>query len=298
MDRPTGTKSFRTVIPETTAVVLGAAIVFSATIVGAEPSWADGPAWGPKSQESLVERFPAPPGTERLELPDDSFGAWLRTLTLEPEGSPVLLYDGREKPRQDVHVAVVDLDIGRRDLQQCADAVMRLRAEYLWSTGCADEIAFNFTSGDRAAWSEWATGVRPKVAGSKVTWAKTAAADGSYGQFRRYLRTVFTYAGSHSLSRELQTVDDPTKILPGDVFIQGGFPGHAVIVLDVAVGEEGERRFLLAQSYMPAQSLHVLKNPGHGSPWYTARGSGSLRTPEWGFEVSDLKRFAAPRCDP
>jgi hypothetical protein len=40
----------------------------------------------------------------------------------------VLLYNGAPKFRQDVHAAVIDIDVGTRDLQQCADATMRLRA--------------------------------------------------------------------------------------------------------------------------------------------------------------------------
>ena len=140
--------------------------------------------------------------------------------------------------------------------------------------------------------------MRPKIDGSRVRWSRSADADSSYTQFRRYLRTVFAYAGSHSLSRELHPVADPSALRPGDVFIQGGFPGHAVIVLDVALGTDGVRRFLLAQSYMPAQNLHVLKNPSdRTSPWYVARPAGTLRTPEWTFDYGDLKRFPSASCE-
>lgn len=45
--------------------------------------------------------------------------------------------------------AVIDIDVEKRDLQQCADAVMRLRAEWLWSIGTKDRIAFNYTGGGR-----------------------------------------------------------------------------------------------------------------------------------------------------
>jgi hypothetical protein len=80
------------------------------------------------------------------------------------------------------------------------------------------------------------------------------------------------------------------------VFIQGGFPGHAVLVADVAEDARGRRAFLLVQSYMPAQEVHVLRNPAApASPWYTARSSGVLETPEWVFRFADLRRFPAPR---
>ena len=74
--------------------------------------------------------------------------------------------------------------------------------------------------------------------------------------------------------------------------IRGGFPGHAVLVADVAENARGEGIFLLLQSYMPAQQIHVLKGPDEAQrPWYPARSSGPLKTPEWRFEYGDLYRF-------
>ena len=82
----------------------------------------------------------------------------------------------------------------------------------------------------------------------------------------------------------------------GDVFIQGGFPGHAVLVADVAEDAGGRRVFLLLQSFMPAQDVHVLANPtSPGTPWYPALANGDFDTPEWRFSRSDLRRF--PRTD-
>lgn len=204
------------------------------------------------------------------------------------------LHDGRLKANQSVHAAVVDLDIGRRDLQQCADAVMRLRAEYLYSKRRYEAIAFNFTSGDRAAFTRWAGGWRPRIEGRRVHWVRRGGRGTSYPNFRAYLVSVFTYAGSYSLSRELKPVRDPDDIRIGDAFVQGGFPGHAVIVVDMAVERRsGRKAFLLAQSFMPAQNLHVLKNPAQndGSPWYSLPAGSHLRTPEWTFALHHLRRF-------
>ncbi|HSP07106.1 MAG TPA: DUF4846 domain-containing protein, partial [Acidobacteriota bacterium] len=110
---------------------------------------------------------------------------------------------------------------------------------------------------------------------------------------RRYLDIVFQYAGSYSLSRELKKAE-PDSLRPGDVFIHGGFPGHAVLVVDMAVRPStGARAFLLAQSYMPAQNIHILKNPNEGEPgpWYLLHQDGKLVTPEWVFDWTQLKRF-------
>lgn len=247
-------------------------------------------------QESIVTRIAPPAGYTRETCGDNSFTGYLRSLSLLPKGSKVMLYNGREKTNQAAAFAVVDMEIGNRDLQQCADAVMRLRAEYLWKHKRTGEIRFNFTNGFTAEYKKWAEGNRIKVSGNNVQWyASGKGNDYSYKTFRNYLDMVFMYAGTASLSRELQTVPY-TSLQPGDVFIQGGSPGHAVIVIDVAIHPETKKKvFMLAQSYMPAQQIHILMNPvSHRlSPWYelTDTDDGKLYTPEWTFNKKDLKRF-------
>jgi hypothetical protein len=139
--------------------------------------------------------------------------------------------------------------------------------------------------------------MRPRVAGRKTEWQKTAGTDASYASFRRYLDSVFSYAGTLSLARELEPVADASHIEAGDVFIQGGSPGHAVIVVDVAEDAQGRRAVLLAQSYMPAQDIHVLRNPkSPDNPWYVIEGDKPLTTPEWYFPAGSLRRFSAVAC--
>lgn len=249
-----------------------------------------------RGQEKVVTRIAPPTGYVREACADNSFTGYLRNLPLLPKGSKVMLYNGKEKSNQSAAYAVVDMEIGNRDLQQCADAVMRLRAEYLWKHKRYGEIKFNFTSGFPAEYKKWAEGSRIKVSGNQVQWyASGKGADYSYKTFRNYLDMVFMYAGTASLSKELQTVAY-TSLQPGDVFIKGGSPGHAVIVMDVAVHPATKKKvFLLAQSYMPAQQIHILVNPVSRSlsPWYelAETDNGKLYTPEWIFEKRDLKRF-------
>ncbi len=244
--------------------------------------------------QPAAARFTPPPGTRRLEVAEGSFGSWLRGLPLKPGRPPVHLFDGRLKSDQSIHLAVVDIDVGAKDLQQCADAVLRLRAEYLYAAERSAELAFHFTHGDLARFEDWAAGRRPQVAGSTVTWARTASADFSYRSFRSYLETVFRYAGSKSLAAELMPVS-VKEVRPGDVFVQGGSPGHAVLVLDVAERRDGTRVFVLAQSYMPAQEIHVLKNAVTGDAWFTAAPAERLETPEWTFPPDSLGRFPEAR---
>lgn len=240
---------------------------------------------------SIGSRFSPPRGFERIQPPMGSFESYLHELKLKPDGSPVLTYDGKEKAAQ-VHAAVIDMEIGNQDLQQCADAAIRLRAEYLYQTGLLDQISFKFTNGFQADYKKWRSGQRIKVKGNLVEWVGGGNASDDYQTFRQYLNMVFAYAGTQSLSNELQSAP-LEKLKSGDVFIHGGSPGHCVMVVDVVENAAGEKRFLLAQSYMPAQEIHILKNPQNpdNDPWYSPGDSPQLVTPQWTFEWRDLKSW-------
>ncbi len=248
--------------------------------------------------QRLEQRFPPPAGYARRPAPPGSYTAWARGLPLLPGRPPVLLHDGRRKGNQSAHAAVLDIDVGRRDLQQCADALIRLRAEYLWAQGRAQEVEFRFTSGHPARWRDWRRGLRPRVHGNRVTWGPGGRSGRSHAAFRAYLDGVFLYAGSASLARDLEPLDDPQALQPGDALVQGGFPGHAVTVLDRAESASGDAVVLLAQSYMPAQQIHILRNatrPELGA-WVRLADFGEvLQTPEWRFDRRHLRRWPERR---
>jgi Domain of unknown function (4846) len=244
---------------------------------------------------TIQTRFPVPEGYVRTKETADSFGTFLRNLPLKPSGSLVKYYNGTSKANNDVYDAVVDLPIGNKDLHQCADAVMRLRADYLFKQKQFDLIHFNFTNGFRVDYSKWRDGYRIAVKGNKTSWVKTAKPSDSYETYWSYMEMIFNYAGTASLSKEMKPIS-LANLQIGDVFIKGGFPGHAVIVVDVAVNPKNNLKlFMIAQSYMPAQELQILLDPSISSDnricWYSASFYSTLQTPEWTFNANQLKRF-------
>lgn len=225
----------------------------------------------PSSFPHTIGEIQPPGGFIRTEAAAGSFNRWLRSLALK-NNHTVYLYNGLKKANQSAQYAVIDISIGTKDLQQCADVVMRLRAEYLFAEEKYDSICFADYNGKKYRWE--------------------GKGDGRL--FTKYLETVFGWCGSASLEKQLQTVPDFNSIQPGDVLIKGGFPGHAVIVADMAENEKGEKLYLLVQGYQPAQDMHVLLNPADKSvsPWYRVSTPGNnVYTPEWHFTKSQLRRW-------
>ena len=238
---------------------------------------------------TIQERFIPPANYKRIKADDSSFAAFLRSYPLKDYGSPVLLYNGNVKFNK-VHVSVFDMPLLNSDLIQCADAVIKLRAEYLYSKKRYSEIQFHITNGMLVPFSKYAEGERVIVSGNKTSWK--AGYKSGYGRdvFDEYLKFIYTYAGTYSLSQEAK----PKKISDiaiGDFFIYGGSPGHVVLVLDIAVDEStGRKLMLLGQSYMPSQEFHILKSYEKISPWYYVEDS-VLKTPEWTFQKGSLMGF-------
>ncbi len=240
---------------------------------------------------TIASRFLLPAGYRRVDAEPGSFAQYLQQLTLKPDGSRVQYFNGAVKANN-VHAAVLDVSVGDKDLQQCADALMRLRAEYFYSKKAFDSIEFNLTNGFAVPFSKWADGYRVTVRGNECSWQQSSANDRGRASFQKYLEFIYSYAGTLSLAKSLR--EKPiSEINIGDVFIRGGSPGHAIIVADMALNEKGDKIFLLAQSYMPAQDIHILNNFENTatSPWYSLPDADVLQTPEWTFSVDELKSW-------
>ena len=247
-----------------------------------------------KDKNTIKERFTAPKKYSWVKENPDSFGFFIENFKLKKYGSPILKYDGTEITTQNLHEAIFDIDTGTKDLQQCADAVIRLRAEYLFKTKKFGEIKFHFTSGDLMKWNDYKNGTRAFVNGNSVSFRKTENLDDSYQNFRNYLDLIYTYAGTISLNKETFPVTDNKNLKSGDILITAGSPGHVVFIAGVSKNAEGKKLYLLAEGFTPAQSIHVLKNPFDPkiSPWYELDvNSEQTKTARYLFKPTNFRRF-------
>ena len=220
---------------------------------------------------TLAERFNTPEGYTRVPYEESSFAEYLRNYPLKPYGSPVLFYDGRQKSDTASHAAVFAQPMVADDLQQCADAIMRMYADYLYASGQKERISFRLTNGDAVSFLSYTS-------------------DTSYEGFEKYFRYICAYAGTLSMESEVSPVALPEMRI-GDVFLTGGSPGHACMVVDLCE-KDGKKAFLLGESFMPAQEFHVIRNPQHmQDPWYYEEElTYPFRTVSYSFPEGSLKR--------
>jgi Domain of unknown function (4846) len=226
---------------------------------------------------TIAERFETPIGFIRKKVSENTISNYTRNLPLKKWGSPVLYFNGTEKTKQNVYCSVIDMPIGNKDLHQCADAVMNIWANYLYSQKRYNDIQFHFL-GD-------------------YVWHNFAAwSGGNYSQknFTKYMEQVWSAANTRSLFGQLHAIQK-SEVCIGDVLIVTGKPyGHAMMIVDECVHEKtGKKMYMLAQSYMPAQEMQILINPNSDtkSVWYSFDESNDIITPEWDFTINDFRRF-------
>ena len=217
---------------------------------------------------TILTRFAVPEGYVRTAEPEGSLGNFVRNYPLKPDGSPVVLWDKTLKWNQSDHAAVFAMKVEDEiDVQQCADSVMRMYAEYFRASGQYDRIRFHFVGGFLCDYNTYIQGNRVKFNGDNPHWARTKQPKDTDEVFNEYIKIVSAYSSTLSMEDESEKTD-LRSLQIGDVFLKGGSPGHVVMVADICE-RDGKKAFLLAQGYMPAQDFHIIKNPRHSDdPWY------------------------------
>lgn len=192
-----------------------------------------------------------PVGYERVEVDNDSFGAFIRAFPLKKRGSHMYYYDGQLALMQYWGYAVLDLPMLSNN-EQCADAVMRIYSEYLWNKRKPNDVHFlNYSGKDE------------RYTGSKE----------DRKAFEKYLRHIFDVSNTGTIRKQLKK-KAWKDIAPGDVLVypaaNNHSSGHAVLVADVAVNARtGKKAIMLAQSSTPALTMHIIRDFLHPakSPW-------------------------------
>lgn len=218
--------------------------------------------------------IPEPWGYERISGEDAAYANYLRSLALKVRGSKVQLYIKGEARFQSLNYAVINMPL-LSNAEQCADVCMRLRAEYLYSTGQYSRIRFQNVNGETLSYG----------------------GGNSRKSFENYLRDLYGVASTFSLSREMKT-RRLADMQPGDVFVYparyGQQYGHAVMVVDVAINKRGRKAFLLAEGNTPAREIHVMRNFENPfrSPWFMLdEDADNLILSVFHYKATDLKHF-------
>ena len=250
----------------------------------------------PKELLSLEYYKPTPTGYQRIELNQDivnlEFAKWLRTVPVLSRNE-VYSYKGKILHRR--ADGIIPLSVGNRDVQQCADSILRIYSEFLWYTEQSSKWGIHFTSGDLSTWKNWSEGERFRI-GKKVERYMTDTKDDSYEQYQKWLKHSFLYAGTLSLHKDAIKVPLEDNIQPGDFFLTGGSPGHVVMILDIAQREGSPPIGIVAQGFMPAQEFHIIRGSGKHvvDNWFAlpTTEKQALTIPNWKpFRRKDLYRF-------
>ena len=234
--------------------------------------------WGgisnPANRKTIGD-ISAPAGYERVEVEEGSFGSFIRHFPLQSIGSKMHYYDGSIALFQYLGYAVLDLPM-ISDSEQCCDAVQRMRSEYLFSQKRYSDIHFeSFGNG-----------------------AMRYSGGDDREALYKFLRRVYGASNTSTLRHELKK-KKWEEIAPGDVLVyEAGSRhsvGHAVLVVDVAVHPRtGKKAIMVAQSSMPALTMHVLRNVWDPvkSPWFILdEKDNPLYTTVISFTKDDLRTW-------
>lgn len=239
---------------------------------------------------TLETRIVPPEGYTRVSVENGSFGEYLRKYPLLPDDIKLPVFDGSTINSSDV-AAVFDISLGDDGYQQCADSVIRLYSDYFYETGQFDKISFMFSNGDVCDYNRWKKGKRMLAFADYSFEIPAAFPDSSEQQYRNYLKEVMRYAGTLSLQKESKVIS-PDELRTGDIICNDV---HVVMIVGEAVNENGEKCYLIGQSFIPAVCFHIItKTEGKEvTPWFTQEylSKDFFTVGSFPFNKNDIRRW-------
>ncbi len=195
-----------------------------------------------KDGMTIGTRFNPPAGYERKEAPKGSITEFYRNYPMFPSTHHVTNCFGQTYS----NTQVLKMDLIGDNIQQCADAAMRLRCEYLFNQKQYDKISFHVSNGNIWSYNNYLKNYNKKI---------------SEESLRDYMFYLFSWCGSKSLD-DYDTVPVAfNDIRVGDIACRGGTPGHVATIVDIAYPTDGSKdtvAVLFAQSYQPAQETEII----------------------------------------
>lgn len=238
----------------------------------------------------LENYVPVPGGYSKINYAKGSLQDYIKSMNFSKKD--VVDYKGNVKLPADSVVGTYDFEVGNENLMQCADCIIRIYAEYFFSSGQEDKIAFHLTNGTLMSYSNWKNGKRLLAFGNFAKMIPAVGKDDSFDCFSAYLKNVYRYAGTKSLQKECIRIS-LDELSVGDLVLKGGTPGHVMMAVDMAENSSGEKCWLFAEGFTPAMSFHILKNPAHeNDPWYYQNElTGEIKTTSYTFEENSFYRY-------
>ena len=238
---------------------------------------------------TLESRITPPEGYSRAAVESGSFAEYLRKYPLHPDKILLPVFDGNTLNTDSP--AIFDISLGDEGYQQCADSIIRLYSDYFYENQQLDKISFEFSNGDVCDYNRWRKGKRMLAFGDFSCEIPAAFPDDSEQGYRNYLKSVMNYAGTLSLLNESKQIS-PDEIRIGDIICD---ETHVVLIVDEAVNENGEKVYLIGQSFIPAVCFHIVTttNGDVTTPWFTQEQlqQDSFRIDSFGFSKNNIRRW-------
>ncbi len=205
-----------------------------------------------KDSRTLQSAIPTPWGFSRNSGNNEELEDWLRHLPILPKGSSIVSHTGDLLPTHDTfffgrHAGVLDMNV-LHSYEQCADMALRLHAEFLFAEHRESAIRFPYKD-DHLQY----TGGRSRA------------------DLESFLVEAYSKINTRTIIQDFQEIT-AQELRPGDLIVQEATEsnglGHLFLVLDVAINNFGNKRFLIGEGSTPAQSFHLVKHPFHLSAWH------------------------------
>ena len=149
--------------------------------------------------------------------------------------------------------------------------------------------------GHRIEWQEWKAGFRPVFRGIVVSMFRSAQPDSSHQSYMSFLNTVYSESHTQQFYHAYLSVER-REIQIGDFIIKKGTKGHAIMIVDLAQNEQGQKIALIGNGDTPACQFFLL-NYRTDNPWIPLNFDQEALTLPLRRKMTwdGLRRFSLPK---